>query len=317
MIFIKNLELGCVNKINQLHSKVQERVKVLLMLSLKDINIMISLFTGLRKASTPTQNGIIKNPLTLLKRLVKKTNPGQANNFMDNLEWNFMYIDNTHLNSAFRNNYAYGCILCRGAGFYDYSKLPQHNPLTGRRYLQELVIRIVTEFDKSKNASDKKDLGRYLSAVSSFTNTQKGPSIGLTLQVAPDYPVIADEGRPLSPLSIYPPHCHDAVEVYFSLNSQWIVDDASYSREAKVKYDTSKMSAGPASWQVNMASQFSSYSYFGPGDGAFLAPRIYYSMHPGRRLQFMAWARLNDPDGQTYLPFHGSPPPGWSCVDNI
>ena len=116
-------------------------------------------------------------------------------------------------------------------------KLSQHNPLTGRRYLQEIIIKDRSEYDKSKDASNKNDLARYLSAISSFTATQKGPSIGLTLQVAPDYPVITDAGRPLSPYAIYPPHCHDAVEVYFSLNSQWVVDDGLLSsrRSAQIR----------------------------------------------------------------------------------
>ena len=55
---------------------------------------MTTLFAKLQAAGIRTQNGIIKNLLTLTKAIGKQTTiPKAADNFMDDLEWNFMYID--------------------------------------------------------------------------------------------------------------------------------------------------------------------------------------------------------------------------------
>ena len=142
--------------------------------------------------------------LNMMHKLASDIRTG--NGLMDNIFWHFSYTGQEYIyfSEDFKSNYAWACLVCEGAGYYDTSLLHQTKPGTSSTYYDLLVTRdnLPHSYDwLQQRPGDKPDLQ---------------VSIGHTLQASADQSQ-GTEGD-LHGDSTYPVHNHAGEELYFFLN---------------------------------------------------------------------------------------------------
>ena len=231
------------------------------------------------------------------------------NSVMDKLVWTYSYVNLSYLSSAFKNYYSFACVICYDAGFYDLHGLYNTNQKTGKLYYDEIVTPanfphtyawLMNNFKKSSYYSGKPFNGLRPPPQLSMGPTFQGKSttaIGHLLDA-----------------SIYPVHCHQAQEVYFT------IDPLDYSRRTHqgpiitpgLTMDTDSYFIGQANhfsknpvWQADMSNQFpDNYIKTPSANIIYNRPRAYHSMHAGKEFQFTTWARLTHPEEGTFFPLN-------------
>lgn len=221
------------------------------------------------------------------------------NGLMDNIYWHFSYTGSAfrYFSGGFKNHYAWACIVCEGAGYYDTSLLHQTKPGTSSTYYDLLVTSeyLPNSYDwLQARPGDKPDLQ---------------VSIGLTLQVSADQSLTV--GDDLHGPSTYPVHNHGSEELYFFLNpytwSQTRTDNTNSYVAGAINTDNLVPVFGE-----DMASQVVSvnnrtFQEVGNADIAYNGTWVYHAMHPGKYAQISAWSRLTHPEEGTFFPFNDMP----------
>ena len=229
----------------------------------------------------------------LMQRLAVGLDTNTNDGILDNVYWHFSYMgpDSEQLSAGFRNNYAWACILCEGAGFYDTSLLYQIKPGTTSTYYDLLVTRENLPYSYDWLQSRPGDQ----------PNLQA--SIGLTLQASANPDDDLDAG------STYPVHNHAGEELYFFLNPYNFTDNRTDNTNSYVAGAINADGLRPV-FGSDMAPQVlndgsRTFQEVGNADIAYNNPWGYHAMHPGKFAQISAWARLTNPEEGTFFPFNG------------
>jgi hypothetical protein len=265
----------------------------------------------------------------------------------NDIKWGFSYTDGTlYTDSAlqwdFRSKYAFACIVCFGAGFYDTSLL--HNIVSNTNGTKTATAKSTYTTVYNKLTSDTKNwMGTQHSNQYPDTYNWVGPAgqsliDGTPLQVSTGPTMQASVGSIRGNLSsdkhVYPTHCHGSTELYKVLNPMRVIEQTGTATQhtnaiAALPYTLNNgidpfsyiTQFGTANFVKNMYnawtkrliagdSDYGSFLWTGqtPGDslgGMFYnGERDYHAMHNGRWFQLTQWSRLTSPAEGTFFPLH-------------
>jgi hypothetical protein len=258
------------------------------------------------------------------------------------LKWGFSYADDglyydPDLQFDFRSKYAFACIVCFGAGFYDTSLL--HTKSGDTYTATNAYTAIFNQLSQTtKNWMNSNAVhGNQYPGKNDWNGPAGEPTIeGTPLQVSTGPTFQASlgttRGNNLSDKHIYPTHCHGSTELYKVLNPMRIIDRRGTAIQhtnaiAALPYTTNTSidpysyisHFGTATFVKNMyttwVNRYVSGPYFdsfewtgqvnnGIGTMFYNGERDYHSMHNGVWLQLTQWARLTSPAEGTYFPLH-------------
>jgi hypothetical protein len=260
------------------------------------------------------------------------------------LKWGFSYADSDLYNDSdlqfdFRARYAFACVVCFGAGFYDTSLLHNLTDDTSGKLIDAVATsEYTTVFNKLSsttrawmNGTNKQDDKQYPNSVDWNGKAPLQVSTGPTIQTS----LASTRGNRNSDKHIYPTHCHGSTELYKVLNPMRIIERRGTAAQrtdsiAALPY-TLNNSDDPYSYishfdtvtfvknmyttwlnRNNAGPYFDSFEWTGQvangiGTMFYNGERDYHSMHNGRWIQFTQWSRLTSPAEGTYFPKHTAP----------
>jgi hypothetical protein len=248
------------------------------------------------------------------------------------LFWGFSYIDNTvftdaNLSNKFRQKYAFSCIICFGAGFYDTSKL--HTKTTQSNGYPSYTA----------NVHYTAIYNNFTSAVRTWmtnqannqypTNVNWNGKAPIQLSTGPTWQSSwsTTRGDQNHSAHIYPTHCHGSTELYKVLDPMEMIrvkgtTSALIAAIALLPYTT----GSPDQWQYSYASHIGaatfvrdmypewlashgggildSFRWTDVGTMFYNHERDYHALHNGKWVQLTQWARLTSPAEGTYFPLH-------------
>jgi hypothetical protein len=255
------------------------------------------------------------------------------------LRWSFSYSDasvytDLDLQQDFRLRYAFACIVCFKAGFYDTSNL--HN-LTNDSNGNLINATPTAEYNRifallsndTQTWMNSQASKQYPDTVNWNGKAPIQVSTGPTWQASKG----STRGNLNSDKHIYPTHCHGATELYKTLDPMLIVQDigsAAQKTDATSKLPYTVTGSGDQVWTYtsifssatfvknmypewqnrNMSGvpNYGSFRWTGGNVGALFynGERDYHSMHNGRWVQLNQWARLTSPNEGTNFPKHST-----------
>ncbi len=258
-------------------------------------------------------------------------------NIWDDLVWAFSYVDDTlythpDITPEFRKHYAFACIVCFGAGFYDTSLLHTKN---GNSYTAKPAWHTI--YNKL-SAATQQWMNTQADNQYPKSSTWNG-SAPLQISMGPTFQGVAVSSYGTQNLKarIYPAHCHGATELYKTLDPVAMIRDKGtandkqavnmllpYSHNYTLDVNTFVTNFGvtpfisdmyPVWYGRNIGGAYhNSYKETGIGSLFYNESRDYHSTHSGRWMQLTQWARLTSPEEGTSYPLHGiNPIPNESC----
>lgn len=298
-----------------------------------DYNIMVDLM-GIAAAMPANPLEYVDNSLMMGHYeydIIKSLHP-----LMDDLWWAFSYVDSSLLPDAiitpeFRNHYAFACVVCFGAGFYDLSRLHVKQSETNYTATADYDTIYSSLSSFAKNWMTSQATNQYPTDINWNGKPPFQISTGPTWQSAP----ASTTGTRNDATHMYPTHCHGSTEIYKELRPF----DLAYfygsqaDKDAAVAmmpswYDTSSSPDdtqtdvgvfGTANYIADMFPQWQASIPVMPysnASGAFKNARFgsfyyngsrdYHALFSGRWVQLTQWARLTSPAEGTYFPLHNT-----------
>jgi hypothetical protein len=261
----------------------------------------------------------------------------------NDLVWGFSYADSSIYSDAdlkfdFRSRYAFACLVCFGAGFYDTSKLHTRTG-TAPNYTYTATSAYTTIYNMLTTGT-KNWMGTQHGNQYPDSNNWAGPAgqsliDGTPLQVStgPTWQasVGSTRGNNSHDTHVYPTHCHGSTELYKTLDPMLITQAIGtaaqnttaesklpYTVSGNGKYVSSYISNfGTVSFVKNMyntwyndTSPRTAFKWTGGtanvGAMFFNGERDYHAMHNGRWVQLTQWSRLTSPAEGTFFPKHST-----------
>tara|TARA_B110000908_G_scaffold98495_1_gene116272 strand:+ start:64 stop:1542 length:1479 start_codon:yes stop_codon:yes gene_type:complete len=215
---------------------------------------------------------------------------------------------------TFRDNYNWACIVCAGAGFYDTTGMYTLNS-EGNYIANSFYTQVVNKLSATQKVWLAKQYDEGFKHADGSSAPPLQVSLGLTMQSQ-------SVNNPSTPdtEATYGTHCHSAQEVYIPIDPMGY--DKKMNRnvlknEEGSAYNTNSYMAGlhgsdnlvPSlssfrnmQDQIKLQGSKKTYTELKNGDVVYWDKYNKHSMHPGKRFQFAAWARIDRPYEGTFFP---------------